>query len=717
MVYVGLLPLFGPANPTALTRRCELITYGIIDMKQSTRLILTLVFLFLLLFLSKLLNGSWFYWPPGDQSIWFQSGLLMVVLGSFFIEKHFTKPVDVVANTVIGIVTLLAVEHRDHFIFWSVVIWGMVALAVMAFASMAIQTFSTKPTYLKIGRALFGISTFVGSARRLFSIVLFLAIFSYFAVPSKGSLLILLFWAVVIASEPIGVPALVDRIIDRLTTPNIRIGKVFRVLGRNLYQIEITSDVNLSGENVIQINAPGEKIVCVPLSYVTLTDKRLVTAVTLAPPSRKSDELIASMPDRVFAQSLSAESLSARLQTSNALKDRKNILGIVDDNSDIEQLRFRLYADRDLQEGQLVKVFFGERPVLYQIVNGITKSSTTQGDEERYISVIAQLVGVWDASDCHFESIGWVADPGSIVYFEGSEAEISIEPIGENRAIVGNLPQSNYPIHVEIDEIVTHHTAILGITGSGKTVLAYELIRKMVGRGIKVLVFDVSGDYARDLSALPMVKLKSTGDVLGFLNSDNNLGIAEFQPTSTSTIVKATAQAVQEVLKWAKTKLESQHGENIKAKACVVFEEAHSLIPEWNTVSIQGDKEEVNKTSQAILQGRKYGVGALVITQRTANITKTILNQCNTIFALQSFDQTGLEFLKNYIGEGHAHALSTLLKRQVIIFGKASSSRRPVIAKLREVSLGPPSGSGHTGSASEASSATGPNSDPASSST
>ena len=85
-----------------------------------------------------------------------------------------------------------------------------------------------------------------------------------------------------------------------------------------------------------------------------------------------------------------------------------------------------------------------------------------------------------------------------------------------------------------------------------------------------------------------------------------------------------------------------------------------------------------------------YGIGALVITQRTANIAKTILNQCNTIFALQSFDQTGLEFLKNYIGEGHAHALSTLLKRHVVVFGKASSSRRPVIAKLNEVVLPPP---------------------------
>jgi hypothetical protein len=673
-------------------------------MKQSSRLILTLLFLFLLLLLSKVLNGSWFYWPPGDKSIWFQAGLLMVVLGSFFIEKHFTKPVDVVANTVAGIVTLMAIDHRDHFLFWSVVVWEMVGLAVMAFTSMAIQSFVTKPAYLKTGRLLFTISTFLGSAKRLFSVVLFLAVFSYFAVPSTGSLLIFMFWAVVVASEPIGIPTLLDKLISGLTSKDARIGKVFRVLGDNLYQIEVTSDFALSGESVIQINTPKKQIHCVPLNYVTLSDKRLITAVSVSKPSDEDIFHISSMPGEVFAHSSSVSSLPKELQTSRALTERNNILGIVDDNSDIEQLRFRLFANRDLQEGQLVRVFFDEKPVLYQIVNGITGSSTTQGDEERFIRVIAQMVGVWDASDCHFESIGWVAEPGSIVFLETSETEISLEPIAASRTVVGELPQSNYPIHVEIDEIVTHHTAILGITGSGKTVLAYQLIKKMVERGIKVLVFDISGDYARDLSSIPLVKLQSTGEVTTFLNSDHRLGIAEFQPTSTSTIVRATAVSVQEVLRWVKTNLPSQHGENITAKACVVFEEAHSLIPEWNTVSIPGDKDEVNKISQAILQGRKYGVGALVITQRTANITKTILNQCNTIFALQSFDQTGLEFLKNYIGEGHAHALSTLLKRQVIIFGKASSSRRPVIAKLKEVDLGPQTDSARTVATNEASS-------------
>ena len=57
-----------------------------------------------------------------------------------------------------------------------------------------------------------------------------------------------------------------------------------------------------------------------------------------------------------------------------------------------------------------------------------------------------------------------------------------------------------------------------------------------------------------------------------------------------------------------------------------------------------GDKIAVNGTAKVILQGRKYGLGSFVITQRTANISKSILNQCNTIFALRIFDDTGKHY-------------------------------------------------------------------------
>ena len=62
------------------------------------------------------------------------------------------------------------------------------------------------------------------------------------------------------------------------------------------------------------------------------------------------------------------------------------------------------------------------------------------------------------------------------------------------------------------------------------------------------------------------------------------------------------------------------------------------------------------------------GLGCLLITQRTANVTKTILNQCNTIFAMRTFDDTGKEFLSNYIGRDYAGVLPSLSERHAVLF-------------------------------------------------
>lgn len=73
-----------------------------------------------------------------------------------------------------------------------------------------------------------------------------------------------------------------------------------------------------------------------------------------------------------------------------------------------------------------------------------------------------------------------------------------------------------------------------------------------------------------------------------------------------------------------------------------------------------------------------------MITQRTANVSKSILNQCNTIFALRVFDDTGKSFLENYIGQDYANTLATLDERHAIAIGKGLRLKQPVIIKLNE---------------------------------
>jgi len=145
-----------------------------------------------------------------------------------------------------------------------------------------------------------------------------------------------------------------------------------------------------------------------------------------------------------------------------------------------------------------------------------------------------------------------------------------------------------------------------------------------------------------------------------------------------------TPTEITQIISEATLQIAQKFGMTDKARVCLVYEEAHSLIPEWNSVAAEGDKAATNGTARAILQGRKYGLGCLLITQRTANVTKTILNQCNTVFAMRTFDDTGKEFLSNYLGSEYASKLPSLKERQAVFFGRASSCENPVIIRLND---------------------------------
>jgi DNA helicase HerA-like ATPase len=282
---------------------------------------------------------------------------------------------------------------------------------------------------------------------------------------------------------------------------------------------------------------------------------------------------------------------------------------------------------------------------------------------------------------------------------------------------------------VDVQQLVTHNTAILGILGVGKTFLALELVERMLVAGIRVIVLDLTNQYAAHLAPyydanaeqpnIDSLKAKGPagkanykpivsegGSVQAFqaelklqlsnFMADANARLRIYNPTAfevwkqdsklysgTATMAQLTPTEITRIITEIALELCSTTITD-QAKLCIVYEEAHSLIPEWNAVASEGDKAATNGTAKAILQGRKYGLGCLVITQRTANVTKTILNQCNTVFALRVFDSTGMEFLRNYIGDDYSGILSTLENRHAIVFGRASSCSDPVLVRLND---------------------------------
>jgi len=164
-----------------------------------------------------------------------------------------------------------------------------------------------------------------------------------------------------------------------------------------------------------------------------------------------------------------------------------------------------------------------------------------------------------------------------------------------------------------------------------------------------------------------------------FQKSDKKVGVLELPNLSnTSFILEFTQQFLECVFLYAKTTPDCNSALFLK-----------KLIPGGLKTILLGDLGEyssnkglVNKMGQIALQGRKFGVGLIVIAQRTANVSKTVLTQCNTVICFQAFDDTSFNFLGNYVGQELVRSLPNLKKYHAIVAGKAINSNIPMIVDL-----------------------------------
>ncbi len=82
----------------------------------------------------------------------------------------------------------------------------------------------------------------------------------------------------------------------------------------------------------------------------------------------------------------------------------------------------------------------------------------------------------------------------------------------------------------------------------------------------------------------------------------------------------------------------------------LVYEEAHSYLPRSDVQSVTGYARRA--VQRVLKEGRKYGVGAILVTQRPAEIDETLLSQCGTFFALRLSNSDDRARIRSTLPEG-----------------------------------------------------------------
>lgn len=686
------------------------------------------------------------YPPVGNSGFWFYTALLSVLVGSKIVTPFYVKPVDAVSYAVPSFVSLMlvndwalwSIETRFAFLTVStlsasVLVFALFAIILNNWGNEKLQEISNK---IRIFLEVFA------KPQVIYTPIVIFAMYSYHI--SKPNELILISIAILL-TVAISAGDVVIRTFNRIrraTKAGQKISNIAEVAAYqqpNIILLRQLKDTDLPLKTIVYIkDKHSNSKLALTLDLVGRDNGILTRAVEVASLELgRFKELESLVPSDSVAQ-IEKDYLEEICASENIdLAQRERVVGIVAPDTSIEKLFFEVVDNSELEEGRLVTVNIQNKRVLYQIVGGLTKEEVVhQKNTYGYLRAQAQQVGVWNEERRKFTQFSWLPNINDPVYLEEQENYV-IEP-----DTIGHFPNSNYQIKIgNINHLVTHNTAILGILGVGKSMLAIELLERMMAEGIKVVCLDLTSQYSSELSdyydspneaaslarlraatdqdrdvwqenpeqggSLPNLKNAFYNDLNTFINNTDGHLLKIYNPAEFVATKQAKApgqaNATGRQADWFRTAalfsvtpveitqivsetvlniLSDQMSEN--ARVCLVYEEAHSLVPEWNSVVAEGDKHATSGTARAILQGRKYGLGCLLITQRTANVTKTILNQCNTIFAMRTFDDTGKDFLGNYIGRDYAQSLSSIKERHAVFFGRGSSCENPVLMKVNE---------------------------------
>jgi energy-coupling factor transporter ATP-binding protein EcfA2 len=168
---------------------------------------------------------------------------------------------------------------------------------------------------------------------------------------------------------------------------------------------------------------------------------------------------------------------------------------------------------------------------------------------------------------------------------------------------------------------------------------------------------DTNGEVDKDLDEL----------LENWIGSENSISILDLSGVPSDileTLIGALLRIIYDSMFWAKNLSEGARERPI----LFVLEEAHSYLGK------DGNSSATKASQRIVKEGRKYGMGAMIVSQRPSEVDPTILSQCGTFFALRLSnrqDQSNVTSIAPDNLQGLFSMLPILKTGEVIISGES----------------------------------------------
>jgi len=167
-------------------------------------------------------------------------------------------------------------------------------------------------------------------------------------------------------------------------------------------------------------------------------------------------------------------------------------------------------------------------------------------------------------------------------------------------------------------------------------------------------------------------KLLGTGNVKDGVNP--GIKIIDFSEVPSDilpVVVGLVARLVYQVQFWS----DPGPAGDERHPVVIVCDEAHLYLPSSTASTGPLERRALENFERIAKEGRKYGVGLLVVSQRPSDVSTTILSQCSNIVSLRLSNKTDQSVVKQLLPEsleGLMEVLPTLDVGEAVVVGDAT---------------------------------------------
>jgi DNA helicase HerA-like ATPase len=332
---------------------------------------------------------------------------------------------------------------------------------------------------------------------------------------------------------------------------------------------------------------------------------------------------------------------------------------------------------------------FGDRAVVYKAYN--EASATTVKSEQLKLpywlmscdEFRSLVIGKTEFEATSQTNIVYQAATYARLFYAGLIENVGDDPLGEANSEIPKTGKSetdilnfdrDKPIPFLLAEFVKHVDKVQGrkagradnLTPSDSNRQKIESILKKlkVLRSNPQLSF-LMEEYSSTSPALETILHQFIGEI-----EDKNLRIIDISGLPNEVAGPLTALIARLLFQY---KLWQTREERERDPVLFICEEAHRYVPNHGEAQYKEAQEAVRRIAK---EGRKYGLGLMLVSQRPSDVEATVLSQCNSWIILRLTNSNDQDHVAKFLPDslvGLTKILPSLTRREAIFVGEAAA--------------------------------------------